>query len=76
MTHSKHTVIFWGAGATASLGMQMTEQQTRTLRTLALRQKDQTSLAQRIKAALGDKAKEPWTSALHDLLTILAPKIR
>ena len=71
MTHSKHTVIFWGAGATASLGMQMTGQQTKTLRTLALRQKDQTSLAQRIKAALEDKAKEPWTSALHDLLTIL-----
>ena len=71
MTHSLHTVIFWGAGATASLGMQTTRQQTKTLRELASRQKEQTSLAQRIEAALVGKAEEPWTSALHDLLTIL-----
>ena len=71
MTRSLHTVIFWGAGATASLGMQTTRQQTKTLRDLASRQKEQTSLAQRIEAALVGKTEEPWTSALHDLLTIL-----
>ena len=71
MTHSQRTVIFWGAGATAEIGMQMTGQQARTLRKLASKQEEQTSLACRIKAALECKAEEPWTSALHDLLSIL-----
>ena len=71
MTHSKRTVIFWGAGATAALGMQTTGQQTEALRKLAPWQEDRLSLAQRIEDALGVKAEEPWTSALHDLLTIL-----
>ena len=71
MTHSPHTVIFWGAGATAEIGMQTTLQQTDALWKLAPRQEDQLSLAQRIRDALGDKAEEPWTSALHDMLAIL-----
>ena len=71
MIRSKRTVIFWGAGATAGIGMQMTREQARTLRKLASRQEDQVPLAQRIEAALGGKAKELWTLALHDLLTIL-----
>ena len=71
MTRSHRTVIFWGAGATASLGMQMTSQQTKTLRTLADVQEEQKSLAQRIEVALKCKAEKSWTSALGDLLTIL-----
>ena len=71
MTRSPHTVIFWGAGATASLGMQTTTQQTDALWKLASGQEEQKSLAQRIRDALGEKAEEPWTSALHDLLAIL-----
>ena len=71
MTHTHRTVIFWGAGATAAIGMQTTGQQARTLWELASEQEGQTSLTQRIRDALGDKAAEPWTSALRDLLTIL-----
>lgn len=70
MTSSGHTVVFWGAGATASLGLQTTWQQTRMLQKLASR-KDDTPLAQRVEQALDGKAKEPWKSALCDLLTIL-----
>ena len=71
MTNSGRTIIFWGAGATASLGIQTTEVQTKTLQKLAAVQEERKSLDQRIEDALGQKAKEPWTSALHDLLTIL-----
>ena len=71
MTRSQRTVIFWGAGATASLGMQVTSRQTKTFQILASVQEEQKSLAQRIEKALERKAEEPWTSALGDLLTIL-----
>ena len=71
MTRTHRTAIFWGAGATAEIGMQTTVQQTDALRKLASRQKGRTCLAQRVRDALGDKATETWTSALHDLLTIL-----
>ena len=64
------TVILWGAGATANLGFQTTDQQARTLHKLAFGQ-ERGLLAQRIENALGDKAIEPWTSALGDLLTVL-----
>ena len=69
MTCSRRTVIFWGAGATANLGIQTTGEQTKTLQRLASKQEK--SLAQRIKDALGRKATEPWTSALGDLLIVL-----
>ena len=59
MTRSKHTVIFWGAGATASLGIQTTAAQTRTLHSLAFADNEQKPLAERIGDALGDK--RPWT---------------
>ena len=71
MTRPPRTVIFWGAGATAAIGMQTTVQQTDALWKLASGQEEQTSLAQRIETALEHKAEESWTSALHDLLTIL-----
>ena len=69
MTHSKRTIIFWGAGATASLGIQTTANQTRTLQKLASRDEEK-SLDQRVNEALGQRAKT-WTSALRDLLAIL-----
>ena len=71
MTRSQRTVIFWGAGATAEIGMQTTLQQARTLRKLVSGQEKRNSLTRRIQDALGNKAEEPWTSALRDLLTIL-----
>ena len=70
MTRCQRTVIFWGAGATASLGIQTTLYQAKVLQGLASGREGK-SLAQRIEDALGDKAKEPWASALGDLLTIL-----
>ena len=70
MTHSERTVIFWGAGATASLEIQTTDQQAGALQALASKQ-GRSPLAQRVEKALGKKAREPWTSALRDLLIIL-----
>ncbi len=69
MTHSKRTVIFWGAGATASLGFRTTDQQASALQALASTQ--ESPLAQRVEKALGEKVKEPWISAFRDLLIIL-----
>ena len=71
MTDSERTIIFWGAGATASLGMQTTGDQTKTLQELASTQEERKTLDRRIEDALKHRAKEPWASALHDLLTIL-----
>ena len=68
MTRSGRTVIIWGAGATASLGFGTTREQAQTLQKLA---KEGKPLPERVGEALGDKAYDPWPSALSDLLTIL-----
>ena len=65
----KKTVVFWGAGATASLGIRTTQEQSEFIRDLAL--SDRTSLDERVRKALRDKADSPWSDALQDLLTIL-----
>ena len=70
MTQDSSTVIFWGAGATATLGMRTTVQQGNFLYDLATGEKDSLPLNQRVANAVGDGA-EPWVSALVDLLTIL-----
>ena len=70
MTQDTRTVIFWGAGATATLGMRLTVQQGDFLHDLATGEKDSLPLSQRVAKALGDEV-EPWVSALVDLLTIL-----
>ena len=71
MTSSQGTVIIWGAGATASLGVQTTEQQTETLQKLASGSQDE-PLDKRVEEALRTKrAVDHWQSALCDLLTIL-----
>lgn len=67
MICTRRTVIFWGAGATAALGMQTTGAQTDALLALASGH----PLSRRIETALGRKSQKPWTSALCDLLTIL-----
>ena len=77
MTRSqrKHTVILWGAGATATLGMRTTPTQSQFISRLVPVEEGSTkkSLCQRVQDALAlDKsADERWTSALCDLLTIL-----
>lgn len=70
MTQDTRTVIFWGAGATATLGMRTTAKQGKFLYDLATGEKDSLPLSQRVAKAVGDGA-EPWISALVDLLTIL-----
>ena len=63
------TVVFWGAGATASLGIRTTQEQSKFICDLA--QPKGTSLEDRVGNALQDKAVAPWDAAFRDLLTIL-----
>ena len=63
------TVVFWGAGATASLGIRTTQEQSKFIRDLAQPKGD--SLEDRVRNALQDKAVAPWDAAFRDLLTIL-----
>ena len=61
------TIIFWGAGATASLGIQTTDKQAKALQILA---SSNNRLEERVAQALSG-AHERWKAALVDLLTIL-----
>ena len=74
MTRQPHTVIFWGAGATAALGMRTTSQQATFIYRLAKDQKGlpgkTTLLHRRVIEALGE-AVASWAPALVDLLSIL-----
>ena len=71
MTSDTRTVLFWGAGATASLGIHTTEGQARFVRALAPRPQGTKSLQNRVCDALGSGVSERWVSALCDLLKIL-----
>ena len=74
MTPSNRTVIFWGAGATADLGIPATDSQARFILRLADTDTDSRAtppLSERIHEALQRAAVEPWISAFEDLLTIL-----
>ena len=65
------TVVFWGAGATASLGIRTTREQSAFVRHLA----DTTTLDERVRNALGPDKADPWAAgALRDLLTILGDR--
>lgn len=68
MKEKSHTVIFWGAGATASLGIRPTEEQKRFLWQLAYAKDDQEDLKYRIKLA---NVSQDFASPLYDLLLIL-----
>ena len=70
MTRQK-TLIFWGAGATAALGIRTTTQQAEALRRLVGAGRDAQPLKERIACALGQNVTEPWHHALYDLITIL-----
>ena len=73
MTICSRTVLFWGAGATASLGLRMTAQQAQFLRALApgLEKSEVTPLHTRVRNALGDCVPDRWVDAFSDLLKIL-----
>lgn len=73
------TVVFWGAGATAPLGIRTTEEQSAFVRNLVPVDKD-VSLDSRVRHALLRKSDQPclddaaifcWHGTLRDLLTIL-----
>ncbi|MBD8736859.1 hypothetical protein [Sphingomonas sp. CFBP 13706] len=66
------TVVFWGAGATANLGMRMTAEQSDFILTLAgVADLSPASLAKRVEGALGPGANALQRKLLVDLLTIL-----
>lgn len=69
MTTEK-TVFFWGAGATATLGIRVTDDQSAFLRRLAPQPDGLEPLAQRVRRALGDVPAR-WRYALRDLLAVL-----
>ncbi len=64
-------LIFWGAGATAELGMRVTADQGKYVCELAGAKNPSKPLEERIADALGGNGTERWHSALHDLITIL-----
>ncbi len=64
-------VIFWGAGATAALGIRTTVDQERFIRLLIGMDDPRSPLTKRVAKALGPKAVTPWNTALVDLITIL-----
>lgn len=67
------TVVFWGAGATTTLGMRQTDHQAKFIRDLVSGSNDSPKrpLPERVRKALCTSADEPWISAVKDLLTIL-----
>ena len=71
MRSGSHTVLFWGAGATASLGIPMTERQGEFLRALAPGPEGSERLEDRVRNALADGMSDRWVSAFCDLLKIL-----
>jgi hypothetical protein len=67
------TVIFWGAGATAALGMRITAAQGQFISTLTGpdTEAEDISLTNRVSLALADSNETHWHNTLFDLLTIL-----
>jgi hypothetical protein len=66
-------LIFWGAGATAALGIRTTADQVTFVRKLAGPRDPITPLESRVADALTNNVNDttPWHSALYDLLAIL-----
>lgn len=69
MEHTQH-LIFWGAGATAALGIRTTIQQAGFIRHIAF-ENGMLPLETRIRNALGPNTPEYWVNALVDLITVL-----
>ena len=74
MRSGSRTVLFWGAGATASLGIPMTEHQGEFLRALAPLPGGSKKLQDRVLNALGEGIPDRWVSAFCDLLKILGDR--
>lgn len=76
MTQPQQNIIFWGAGATAALGMRATQQQEKFVQCItgALESQRGEPLKQRIAEALAPNGSTPWCSALLDLITILGDR--
>src|SRR5216684_7807466 len=64
-------LIFWGAGATAALGMRMTKQQAQFILQLTDAKDTNLPLAQRVATAFNREANDPNLAALEQLITIL-----
>ena len=74
MTTLPKSVIFWGAGATAALGMRITAQQGLFMRRLAGLDGSAVltdPLERRVALALDSSEADPLIAALSDMLTIL-----
>lgn len=72
MSMASQTLVLWGAGATASLGLPLTDRQAAFLHSLApAASNPNKTTASRVREALGQLAVEPWVSAFCDLLAIL-----
>jgi hypothetical protein len=67
-------VIFWGAGATAKLGIRTTDRQAKFIRYITGANAGDKPLKKRITQALGPKVSQRWHSALFDLITILGDR--
>ena len=74
MRTGSRTVLFWGAGATASLGVHTTKNQGRFLRALSPRPEETERLESRVRSAFGNSVSVRWVSAFCDLLKILGDR--
>ena len=76
MTTSSRTVLFWGAGATSSLGLRLTDQQAKFLHALAPYpgKSEPDSVHIRVRNALGEGVSNRWVDAFSDLLRILGDR--
>jgi hypothetical protein len=70
-TSQPTNLIFWGAGATAALGMPTTQEQANFVRKLVGVGHPGKTLRQRVADALNGAATEPWHNALSELILIL-----
>lgn len=70
-------MLFWGAGATVSLGIRTTQQEAEFLRQLAPApgRGKTPSLRRRVRSALGAGFPRRWVDALYDLLCILGDTV-
>ena len=74
MSTRSRTVLFWGAGATASLGIHVTDDQGRFLRALAPRLDRRETLTSRVRNAFENRVSDRWLRAFRDLLKILGDR--
>lgn len=76
MVQPQQNVIFWGAGATAALGIRATQQQGKFIQCITgvLESQRGEPLRQRIAEALAPNGTLPWCSAFLDLITILGDR--